>query len=127
MRKGHRGYIGSRPYFGQRVPQHVQNLVIRDFCARNDFDYLLSVTEHAMPNCFMNLNTLVEESETLKGVVLYSIFMLPRNPERREDFCQKIFLNGATLHSAVENIHLNELQDIHKINEILKVNELLSS
>ena len=32
--RGYRGYIGSRPYFGERAPQHVQNLVIRDYCQR---------------------------------------------------------------------------------------------
>ena len=29
-----RGYIFSRSFFGERVPQHIQNIVIRDFCKK---------------------------------------------------------------------------------------------
>ena len=49
---GHRGYIFSRPFHGNRVPQHVQNMVIRDYCQRNGLNYLLSATEYAMPDPF---------------------------------------------------------------------------
>ena len=51
--KGYRGYIGSREYMGQRTPQHVQNLVIRDYCKRLGRPYLLSATEYAMDNCYV--------------------------------------------------------------------------
>ena len=26
---------------GERVPQHVQNIVIKDFCQKNNFNFLL--------------------------------------------------------------------------------------
>ena len=29
-----RGYIFSRPFMGERAPQHVQNIIIRDFCKK---------------------------------------------------------------------------------------------
>ena len=32
--KKFRGYIFSRAFQGERVPQHVQNIVIRDFCKK---------------------------------------------------------------------------------------------
>ena len=35
-----RGYIFSRTFMGERVPQHVQNIVIRDYCVKNKYDYL---------------------------------------------------------------------------------------
>ena len=34
----------------ERVPQHVQNIVIRDYCSKKDIQYLLSSTEYAMEN-----------------------------------------------------------------------------
>ena len=33
--KNVKGYNFSRPFFGERVPQHVQNIVIKDFCNKN--------------------------------------------------------------------------------------------
>lgn len=105
-RGGHRGYIGSRAYFGDRAPQHVQNLVVRDFCARNGFDFLLSATEYAMPGSYMILEDVVREAPALDGIVCYSIFMLPEDRRRRADTVRRILDAGATLHGAVENIHV---------------------
>ena len=48
----YRGYIFSRTFMEERVPQHVQNLVIRDYCTIKQLDYLLHVTEYgAEPIC----------------------------------------------------------------------------
>ena len=40
-----RGYNFSRPFMGERVPQHVQIIVIKDFCRKKKLNFLLSVTE----------------------------------------------------------------------------------
>ena len=45
---GFQGYVNSRSFQGQRVPQHVQNLVIRDYCQGQGLRYLLSGTEYAI-------------------------------------------------------------------------------
>ena len=34
-----RGYIFSRSFMGERVPQHIQNIVISDFCKKNDLNF----------------------------------------------------------------------------------------
>ena len=44
---------------GERVPQHVQNIVIKDFCQKNNFNFLLSATEYSMKDSFYILNQLV--------------------------------------------------------------------
>ena len=48
-----RGYNFSRPFMGERVPQHVQNIVIKDFFQKNGFNFLLSVkcfSKRAIPS-----------------------------------------------------------------------------
>ena len=59
---------------GERVPQHVQNIVIKDFCQKNGFNFLLSVTEYSMKNSFYILNQLVNNLKGLNGIVAYSVF-----------------------------------------------------
>ena len=59
---GYRGYISSRPSANGRVPQHVQNLVIRDYCATNNLNFLLSAVEYAMPNSFIMLEQVIKEA-----------------------------------------------------------------
>jgi sporadic carbohydrate cluster protein (TIGR04323 family) len=124
-KEGYRGYIGSRPYEGSRVPQHVQNLVIRDFCSRNNFKFLLSMTEHTMPNCFMQMNSLVEEAPRLEGIILYSIFMLPVDSQKRRNLCEKILRANCTIHGAVENISISNWKDFEKNETLLKINKLI--
>ena len=70
-----RGYIFSRPFLGERVPQHVQNLVIRDYCKKNQFQFLLSATEYAMPNSDIMLKQVVSELDKINGIVAYSILL----------------------------------------------------
>jgi sporadic carbohydrate cluster protein (TIGR04323 family) len=125
-KNGYRGYIGSRPYEGSRVPQHVQNLVIREFCSRNNFKFLLSMTEHTMPNCYMQMNSLVEEAPRLEGIILYSIFMLPGNIQKRRAFCEKVLNSNCTIHGAVENISISNREDFEKNEALLKINKLIN-
>ena len=41
-----RGYIFSRKFFGERVPQHIQNQIIQSYCKIHKMEYLLSATEY---------------------------------------------------------------------------------
>ena len=41
-----KGYIFSRSFFGQRVPQRVQNIVVRDFAAQKQFNVSFSSVEY---------------------------------------------------------------------------------
>ena len=54
---------------GDRAPQHVQNLVIRDYCKKNNLLYLLSSTEYAMKNCHLMLEQVLEELKFIDGIV----------------------------------------------------------
>ncbi len=123
-RVGHRGYIGSRPYFGERAPQQVQNLVIRDYCQRRKYQYLLSVTEYAMPGCYMMLEEALAEAPRLSGIVLYSLFMLPARRERRLDFYDRVLATGATLHGALEDLAVAGPGDIQRIEDIWRIKQL---
>ena len=69
---------------GERVPQHVQNIVIKDFCQKNDLNFLLSATEYSMKNSFFILNQLVNNLNGIHGIVAYSIFQMPNNNEKRK-------------------------------------------
>ena len=79
-----RGYIFSRPFMNERVPQHVQNLVIRDYCKKQGLQYLLSATEYAMANSHLILQQVLDELSQLDGVAFYSLFLLPEDKIARE-------------------------------------------
>ena len=75
---------------GERVPQHVQNIVIKDFCQKNKLNFLLSATEYSMKNSFYILNQLMDNMSGIQGIVAYSVFQMPYDNLKREIFFKKI-------------------------------------
>lgn len=122
-RTGHRGYIGARPLNGSRTPQHVQNIVIRDYAQRKKLQYLLSAVEHIMPGSYMVLEDLMDELPRLGGIICYSIFMLPPDESRRRDIYDRVLREGCELHAAVEEIAITSKDDIRAVEDILLVNK----
>ena len=122
-RAGHRGYIGARPLNGSRTPQHVQNIVIRDYARRKNLQYLLSAAEHIMPGSYMVLEDILDELPRLNGLILYSILMLPPDEARRRQIYDRVLREGCDLHAAVEEITLSSRQGIQAIEDIFLVNK----
>ncbi|MBL8691461.1 MAG: sporadic carbohydrate cluster protein, TIGR04323 family [Rhodospirillaceae bacterium] len=125
-RSGYRGYIGSRPVLGNRTPQAVQNLVIRDYCQRNGLPYLLAAAEYTMPACYMMLNEVLAELPRLEGVVCYTLFMMPEATERRHEVYRRVIEARASLHTALEGQVLRSADDVGRIEDIWLVQRALA-
>jgi len=123
---GYRGYIASRPIDGCRVAQHIQNLVLREHARRHGLAYRLSATEYAMPRCYMMLEQLLGELPQLDGIIAYSMFMLPRRPERRRALYDRVLGLGRTLHAAVEDLALRDEKDVARWEDIFLVHAALA-
>jgi sporadic carbohydrate cluster protein (TIGR04323 family) len=122
--KGYRGYVFSRSVDDHRVPQHIQNLVIRDYAARRKLHYLLSATEYTMPDCYLILEQVLADLPALDGVILYSMFMLPSAPDRRALMYRRSLAAGCSLHAAVEGFVLESEDDIERWENVLQTAEL---
>jgi len=120
-----RGYIFSRPFMGERVPQHVQNLVIRDYCEKNNLQYLLSKTEYAMPDCHLILKQIIEELPELFGIIVYSIFQLPENANLRKAIYQQVIEDKKNIYFAVEGIKANNILDFEQVETLWDIRQTL--
>tara|TARA_B100000963_G_scaffold29270_1_gene21703 strand:- start:30449 stop:31510 length:1062 start_codon:yes stop_codon:yes gene_type:complete len=116
-----KGYNFSRPFLGERAPQHVQNIVIRNYCEKNNHKFLLSSTEYAKENSFYILQELISNLYDYDGLVFYSLFQLPVSEDNRKLIYNKIIRKKKTLHFAVENLILKTKSDQSKIEEIFKI------
>ena len=76
--KNYRGYIFSRPFYGERVPQHIQNQIIRDYCEKKKINYFLSSVEYALDESNLMLKKVLNELDEVDGIVMYSLFQLPQ-------------------------------------------------
>ncbi len=120
-----RGYITSQNN-KVRVPQHIQNLVIRDYCHVMGFHYLLSVTEHVMPGCYMILEQVLKNLDGCDGIVLYSVFQLPILKQARHTILKKIIAEKKEIHFSLERMSVIFWDDIDVVDELLQISSIVA-
>ena len=110
---------------GERVPQHVQNLVIRDYCKKHGLQYLLSATEYAMADSHLILQQVLDELPQLDGIVFYSLFLLPENKPQRDQVSQIILKNNKSIYFAVEGLRMSNQKEQERIETIWQIKKTL--
>ena len=116
-----RGYIFARPFMGERAPQHVQNIILRDYCTKRGHDLLLSASEYAMPDSYMILESVLDDLTNIDGIVFYSLYQLPMQPERRRSVYSRVLEADKSLHFAVEGMSISQTEDIDAVEQCLLV------
>ncbi|MDX2073991.1 MAG: sporadic carbohydrate cluster protein, TIGR04323 family [Alphaproteobacteria bacterium] len=117
-RQGYRGYICARMEMGRSTPQHIQQLVIRDYCAKRGMRFLLSATEYCMPGCTLILDAVLAELNALDGIVMYSLYQMPTDKQKRMAMYVALFASGCELHCAAENIAIRSWDDANRIEDV---------
>ena len=125
IENGFRGYIFSRPFMEERVPQHVQNIVIRDYCSKKGIHYLLSATEYAMENSALILKQLINDLPSIDGIVAYSLFQMPEDNSERQSIFSKIISLNKEIHFAVEGLSLYDNDSLNRIEDIWRVKKTM--
>ena len=121
MRKKLRGYIFSRPFFNERVPQTIQNMVLRNYCEKNDYTFLLSFTEYTMNKSSLMLDSISNNLNEIDGIVLYSFFQMPIDESKRNQIYQKILKNKKELHFALEDKILKDKKEIKFYEDLINI------
>lgn len=120
-RHGYRGYICARMGMGRSAPQHIQQLVMRDYCQKKGLTFLLAATEYCMPGCTMILDAVLNELDHLEGIVMYSLALFPEQKEKRMEMVRRIIEKGCTLHTAAEGHVVRNWDDAQRIEDIFVV------
>ena len=122
-----RGYIFARPFMGERAPQHVQNIILRDYCNKKSFELLLAATEYAMPDSSMILESVLDDLDSVDGIVFYSLYQLPTQPAQRQSVYSRVLASGKSLHFAVEGMSITKQGDVDPVEQCLLVKATLDS
>jgi sporadic carbohydrate cluster protein (TIGR04323 family) len=120
-----RGYIFARPFMGERAPQHVQNIILRDYCQKRGHELLLSATEYAMPDSYMILESVLDDLANIDGIVFYSLYQLPTQPEKRRLVYSRVLDAQKSLHFAVEGMSISNIDEIDSVENCLLVKSTL--
>ena len=120
-----RGYIFARPFMGERAPQHVQNIVLRDYCQKRGHELLLSATEYAMEDSYMILESVLDDLANIDGIVFYSLYQLPTQSEKRRLIYSRVLDAQKSLHFAVEGMSISNIDEIDSVENCLLVKSTL--
>jgi sporadic carbohydrate cluster protein (TIGR04323 family) len=121
-----RGYIASRAVNGMRIPQRIQNMVVRNYAHARGMTFLLSATEYGMDRCLMMLQSVLEEElDRLDGIIFFSLYMLPAGAADRRRIYERVLGRGRELHFALEELAIRDWGDVPQIEDILLVVEAL--
>jgi len=115
----------SRSFMGERVPQHIQNQIIRNYCTQNNFHYMLSAVEYAMKNSFLILNQIIKANKEMSGIGFYSIFQLPENDILRMLLLKKIIAKRIIILFCSEGFIVKNYEDIIRVNTIWLIKKKL--
>jgi sporadic carbohydrate cluster protein (TIGR04323 family) len=125
--RGYRGYMAFRPGIGRSVPQAVQQLVMRDYCAARGMRYLLAATEYCMPGSRLMLEGVLRELEQLDGIVCYSMFALPEKRRHRDAVYRRVIGLGRSLHMAAERFVVRAPGDVERLEDIWLVKDVVGA
>tara|TARA_B100001123_G_C15245099_1_gene1000573 strand:- start:19 stop:459 length:441 start_codon:yes stop_codon:yes gene_type:complete len=115
-----RGYVSSRFFLGEYLPQQIQNLVIRDYCEKYNNQYLLSAVEYAMDDTYSILEDTINNISSVDGIICYSLFQLPLNTNLRMTYFNKIIEKNKHIHFALEKIQVNKKSDLLNCESIIQ-------
>ena len=79
------------------MPQHVQNIIIKDFCNKNKLNFLLSATEYSMKESSHIINELVDNIDNLYGIVAIVFFNYYSDKKIRKKILNKILIKNFSL------------------------------
>ena len=120
-----RGYIFSRAFLGERVPQHIQNLVLREYCKRKKLNFLLSLVEYRFENSTIMLEKALNELNKVDGIIFYSLLQLPENDKTRKNFYDKVLKKKREIHFAGEEIKLTNIETNNFVENIFLIKKTL--
>jgi sporadic carbohydrate cluster protein (TIGR04323 family) len=107
------------------MPVPVQTIVLRDYCARHGLIYKLHVNENEFPHSYMVLEGILDALDGLEGILVFSMFMLPKRAARRRRIYDRILEVGIELHLVLEDFVIRQAADVASVEEILSARVLL--
>ena len=121
-----RGYIASGEFNGNRMPQHLQNQIVKSYCDANGLEFVLSRAEYWI-NGGTQCQLWAALNEGFKNIVFFSLWQLPNDNKDREKVYEYCAHNHIVLHFATERMHVNPDKTSYADLEILIQSNLFIS
>ncbi len=112
-------YVSSRKFGEWRLPVPMQNIILKDYCEKNNFIFNVSMNELNMPNSFTVLNTILKELKEDQGILMCSYKMITSNNAKILEIIKSSIKYGVEWHFAFENLRIKDSKDLKKFKELV--------
>lgn len=112
---------------GDFCHQNTQNLVLRDYCERKNYKYLLSFTEYGIIDSYLMFQECIDLIPGVNGIVCYSLFMLPENQVERRNFLNTVLDKGGEIHFALEGLKISTCSELERIECIWLIRQTMEN
>lgn len=111
-------YATSRPIGQFVIPVPAQNSCLREYAVRNNLEYAMPQLEHKYQNCFMQLYSVIENSEKNDIIGLYSLETFRENPKKSLEIIKYALKKENSFYFVLENLSIKNIEDFMKILKI---------
>ena len=123
------GYVTNKEFNEKLIPVPYQNMILRNYCNDNNYDYILPYGELIFKNNFSQLTTLISTLDKNTAIICCSIYMLPNNTLLKS-ILKKINNKKTFIYFIYEDIYLSKKKDLENINlnfNLKKISDSLNS
>ena len=109
------------------MPVPAQNSCLREYADSQNCLYVLPPLEHYFQNCYMQLNTVINNIEEGDTIAMYSAGMLPASIEKSRKLIKKIESKKGSLYVILEAKIIHKWSEINQLLFSYNVREMLDS
>jgi sporadic carbohydrate cluster protein (TIGR04323 family) len=125
-KKIYQGYVQLLEFNNIYLPPSIQNLIMKNFCDQNNAIFKLSVNEHYIKNCYMELFFILKKIKKIDGLIMSSIYMLPQEKKNFLYFVKLYKKSKLKLIFIFENLEVNNSQQLLLIYKKYKQYKILN-
>ena len=120
IKKKYAGYISLKPINGVIFPSYIQNQTNKNFIS-NELKgaFYLSTNENEYSENRIVLNSLINDNNKIRGIVMMSAFSLPENKDLRKKLYKDLIKRKKELHFIFEDFSNKKRGDEENIEDYL--------
>mgnify|MGYP001171873000 FL=1 len=114
------GYIFLKNINGILYPSYIQNKINKEYIENNlKGKIYMSQNENMYSKNPIVLNSLITENNKINGIVMLSVFYLPKQKKERLKIYKSLIKNKKGIYFILENLSFFKKEDLKKIEESL--------
>lgn len=116
-------YVSSRKFGEWKLPVPMQNIIMKDYCDKNNYIFNVSMNELNISCSLTILNTILKNLKNNQGILMCSYKMLSPNTNEVVKLLRTGLENGIEWHFVFENIQIKDASSFDEFLNLISLNK----